>query len=151
MLHWHPKSRRGFTLVELLVVIAIVATLATVVAPSLFRNVSDARGSAAKAQVQTLALALDTYRLDSFEYPTTAQGLGALRADPGQAGAASRWRGPYLQQEVPLDPWGRPFHYRSPGIVNPASYDLYTLGRDGLVGGEGEDADVTSWNGPVQR
>lgn len=151
MSRWRSRARPGFTLVELLVVIAIIATLASVVAPSLFRNVGDARASAAKAQIQSLALALDTYRLDAFTYPTSAQGLQALRADPGPVGAGSRWRGPYLQQEVPLDPWGRPFLYRSPGVVNTSSYDLYSLGRDGLVGGEGEDADVTSWNGSVDR
>jgi len=94
-------------------------------------------------------VALNQYRLDNDQYPTTEQGLGALRTVP-QAGEPPRnWRGPYLARVVPVDPWGRPYFYESPGISNPQSYDLYTLGRDGRTGGDGEDADITSWGGPV--
>lgn len=144
------NGRSGFTLIELLVVIAIIATLAAVVAPSIFGNVGDARQSAARAQMQVFGLALDSYRLDNFAYPSTAQGLDALRTSPGAGFGTANWRGPYIRQTVPLDPWGRPYIYVSPGTENPDSYDLYTLGRDGRIGGEGEDADITSWNGPVQ-
>lgn len=141
--------RRGFTLIELLVVIAIIATLAAVVAPAVFHHVSDAKTEAAKSQIEIFSLALDSYRLDNDTYPTTEQGLSALRTTP-QAGSHPRnWRGPYLRKEVPLDPWGRPYVYTAPGKANPASYDCYTLGRDGKVGGEGEDADITSWGGAV--
>jgi general secretion pathway protein G len=143
--------RRGFTLIELLVVIAIIATLAAVVAPSVFGNVGEARRTAAKAQIQIFGLALDAYRLDALDYPSTAQGLDALRIAPATGTPASQWRGPYLRQQVPADPWGRPYVYVAPGISNPGSYDLYTLGRDGRIGGTGEDGDVTSWNGPVTR
>jgi general secretion pathway protein G len=137
----------GFTLIELLVTIAIIATLAAIVAPALFGNISDARRNTAKDQIQIFALALDAYRLDNEDYPTTEQGLAALSALPVTDPPAN-WKGPYLRQLVPLDPWGRAYVYLSPGIANPSSYDLYTLGKDGKIGGDGEDADVTSWNGP---
>ena len=143
-------GRAGFTLIELLVVIAIITTLAAVVGPSIFGNVGEARRSAAKSQLEIFALALDQYRLDADAYPTSAQGLDALRAMPVGDGTPGRWRGPYLRQPVPLDPWGRPWLYVAPGVQNPESYDLYTLGRDGRVGGEGEDEDLTSWRGPVR-
>jgi general secretion pathway protein G len=135
--------RRGFTLIEIIVVIAVVAILASLVSPMVFRNVGDAKVTTARAQMGVFELALDTYRLDYDQYPSTAEGLGALRAAPGAD--EGRWRGPYLRREVPLDPWGRAYMYRSPGTANPASYDLLSLGRDGAEGGEGEDADVESW------
>ena len=142
-------DRSGFTLIELLVVIAIIATLAAVVAPSLFGNVGEARRSTAKSQLEIIALALDAYRLDNDEFPTTQQGIDALRAIPVTGTPPTNWKGPYLRQNIPLDPWKRPFVYISPGVSNPTAYDLYTLGKDGKNGGSGEDADVTSWNGPV--
>ena len=142
------SSRRGraagFTLIEMLVVIAIIAVLAAVVAPEIFRNVGDANTSAARSQVEVFGLALDQYRLDTHVYPTTEQGLAALRIAPP---AVTGWRGPYLKRPVPQDPWGKPYVYLSPGRVNPQAYDLYSWGRDGREGGEGEDADVTSWGG----
>jgi len=144
-------KRSGFTLLEMLVVLAIIAALAVVVAPSIFRNVGDAKTSAAQSQLQAFALALDAYRLDNDGYPTSDQGLGALRTLPTSGEPPRNWRGPYLQRVVPLDPWNRPYMYVSPGIENPKTYDLYTLGRDGRIGGEGEDADVTSWGGPVKQ
>lgn len=144
------RARQGFTLIELLVVIAIIATLAAVVAPAIFRNVGDAKAEAAKSQIEIFALALDSYRLDNDTYPTTEQGLQALRALPTTGEPPRNWRGPYLRKEVPLDPWGRAYVYVAPGQVNPTAYDLYTLGRDGKPGGEGEDADFTSWGGKVQ-
>lgn len=139
----------GFTLIELLVVIAIIATLAAVVAPAVFRNVGDAKVSAAKSQIDIFALALDSYRLDNDVFPTSAQGLDALRAAPTAGEPPRNWRGPYLRKAIPHDPWGRPYVYVSPGKENPTSYDVYSLGRDGVIGGEGDDADITSWGGPV--
>jgi general secretion pathway protein G len=129
----------------MLVVIAIIAVLAAVVAPEIFRNVGDANTSAARSQVEVFGLALDQYRLDAHAYPTTEQGLAALRIAP-PAGVRG-WRGPYLKRPVPDDPWGHPYVYLSPGRVNPQAYDLYSLGRDAREGGEGEDADITSWGG----
>lgn len=138
-------ARRGFTLIELVVVITVIAILATLLAPSLFRNVSDARVAAAKANLSTLTLALESYAVAGGRYPTTAQGLDALVARPTSAPAPVDWRGPYVRGLIPMDPWGRRFVYRCPGTQNPESYDLLTLGRDGAVGGVGEDADVTAW------
>lgn len=142
----------GFTLIELLVAIAIIATLAAVVAPSIFSNVGDAKTGAAKSQLEAFSLALDSYRLDNSVYPSTTQGLEALRTMPTPEAdqPPMNWRGPYLRRTVPLDPWGRPYVYLAPGRENPTAYDLYTLGRDGKVGGSGEDADLTSWGGPVK-
>jgi general secretion pathway protein G len=143
------RGVRGFTLVEMVVVIAVIGTLALLVGPAVFRNVGDANVAAARSQIEIFALALDSYRVDNHGYPTTDQGLAALRTLP--AGDAARsWRGPYLRKVVPPDPWRRPYVYLSPGRENPDSYDLYSLGRDGRVGGEGEDADITSWGGPVR-
>ena len=150
MLRRNNEMRPGFTLIEMLVVIAIIATLAAVVAPSVLRNVTDARTTAAKSQIEILALALDSYRVDNAAYPTTAEGLQALRTAPAQMSTGLRWKGPYLRKELPSDPWGRPYVYLSPGVVNKESYDLYSLGRDGKIGGTEEDADLTSWGGAVK-
>ena len=140
----HPPQS-GFTLIELLVVITVIAVLAGVVGPMVFRNVGDAKISAARAQLELFGLALEQYRLDNDYYPSTEHGLGALRTRPDGEPAPRNWRGPYLRKDVPLDPWGRAYIYTSPGEVNAESYDLLSLGRDGVVGGNGEDADVTSW------
>jgi general secretion pathway protein G len=144
------RARGGFTLIEMLVVIAIIATLAALVGPSVFRSVGDSKVSAAKSQVELYALALNSYRLDNDDFPTTDQGLDALRTTPASGEPARNWRGPYLSKVITPDPWGRPYLYVSPGRANPQAFDLYTLGRDGKEGGTGEDADVTSWGGPVQ-
>ena len=134
----------GFTLIEVIVVIAVVSILASLVSPMVFRNVGDAKSTAARAQIEIFALALDAYRLDHGQYPDTEVGLAALRSVP-EGDTDARWRGPYVRRDIPLDPWGRPFVYRSPGVENPDSYDLASLGRDGTEGGEGEDADILSW------
>lgn len=146
------QARRagGFTLIEVLVVIAVIATLVSIVAPAVFQNVGDAKINAARSQIEAFALALETYRMHNGVYPTTEQGLEALRKMPAVGDPPRNWRGPYLRKPVPLDPWSLPYHYESPGRANPESYDLYTLGRDGKPGGEGEDADITSWGGPVR-
>ncbi len=144
-------ARAGFTLIELLVTIAIIATLAAIVAPALFGNVGEARKNTARSQIQILALALDAYRVDNDVFPATEQGLEALRSLPAGGASPPNWKGPYLRQIVPLDPWGRAYVYVAPGLANANGYDLYTLGKDGQPGGEGENADITSWNGPVQQ
>ena len=139
------KGRRGFTLIELLVVITVIAILAGLVSPMVFRNVGDAKATAARAQIETFGLALDTYYLHNDRYPNTAQNLAALVTLPTVEPLARNWRGPYLKKAVPLDPWGNPYHYVSPGVVNPSTYDLVSFGRDGKEGGVDEDADLTSW------
>ena len=135
----------GFTLIEILVVILVLGILAALVAPNVFRHVGTAKETAARSQIELLGAALDAYRLDNDLYPTTEQGLAALRREPLAEPRPRNWRGPYLRKEVPLDPWDRPFVYRSPGVANPWAYDLQSLGRDGQEGGEGEDRDVSSW------
>ena len=132
----------GFTLIELLVVITVIAILAGLVAPMVFSHVGDAKMSAARAQIELFGLALEAYRLDNDYYPSSAQGLEALRTKPAGEPEARNWRGPYLKKTVPLDPWGRPYLYKSPGDRNASGYDLSSLGRDGKPGGTGEDGDV---------
>jgi general secretion pathway protein G len=144
------SERRGFTLIELLVVIAIIATLAAVVAPALFGNVGRAKSTAAKAQLEIFALALDAYRLDVGAYPSASDGLQALRQPPTDPRLRERWRGPYLRQDVPLDPWGAAWVYRLPE-TGGGMYELHSLGRDAQPGGSDEDADVTSSGGPVSK
>lgn len=130
----------GFTLIELLIVMIILGLLAALVAPKMFQKVGSSKQKAAKAQIALLGTALDAYRLDVGRYPTTEEGLEALRRNPGHAG----WDGPYLPKDVPPDPWGKGYLYRSPG--ERGDYDLASLGADGQEGGEGENADVTSWD-----
>jgi general secretion pathway protein G len=137
--------KRGFTLIELLVVIIVLGLLATLVGPRILGRVTEAKGATAKTQVSLLETALDNYRLDVGSYPTTEQGLDALEKTPTHEPVPINWRGPYLRRDVPVDPWGRPYIYKSPGEHNPTSFDLSTLGRDGQPGGEGEDADVMNW------
>jgi general secretion pathway protein G len=134
----------------MMVVLAIIATLAALVGPAIFRNVGDSKTSAAKSQLELYALALGAYRLDNDLYPAGEQGLDALRTRPAVGEPPRNWRGPYLSKQVALDPWGRQYIYVSPGRMNPTSYDLYSLGRDGKAGGVDEDGDVTSWGGPVE-
>lgn len=134
-------GRRGFTLIELLVVITVLAILASLVSPMVFRNVGDAKATAAQSQLEVFSLALDMYRLDNDYYPSTAQGLQALIAIPTGNPVPRNWRGPYLTRGVPSDPWGRSYAYRSPA-EGADDYEVATLGRDGREGGSGEDADM---------
>ena len=143
--HSPRTTHLGFTLIELLVVITVIAVLAGLVGPMVFRNVGDAKISAARAQLELFGLALEQYRLDNDYYPSSAQGLAALRTRPDGEPTPRNWRGPYLRKEVPLDPWGRAYVYTSPGAVNAEGYDLLSFGREGALGGDGEDEDITSW------
>jgi general secretion pathway protein G len=136
------SRRRGFTLLELMVVIIVLGLLAGLVGPQIFGRVSEARATTAGTQLELLGVALDSYRLDNGFYPTTEQGLGALREKPTRAPVPANWRGPYLRKDVPLDPWGRAYVYRSPPASGGAGFELGTLGADGAPGGEGEDADL---------
>ncbi|MEK6691111.1 MAG: type II secretion system major pseudopilin GspG [Nitrospirota bacterium] len=139
------KERKGFTLIELLVVITILGLLALLVAPKMLGRVGPAKQKAAQTQIELFGTALDTFRLDVGRYPTTSEGLQALRTNPGIEG----WNGPYLQKEIPLDPWVNPYIYTSPG--NHGEYDLISLGADKIQGGEGENQDIVSWKGLDQK
>ncbi len=134
------SDEKGFTLIELLIVIVILGLLAGLVGPKMFSKVGASKQKTAKAQISLFETALDTYRLDVGRYPTTEEGLDALRHKPE---GVDNWDGPYLPKDVPKDPWGRPYIYRSPGEHGP--YDILSYGADGQPGGEGEDADVVSW------
>lgn len=127
----------GFTLLELLVVMVIIGLLAGYVAPRYFAQVGKSEVKAAQAQIHSLTTALDQYRLDVGHYPTTEQGLAALLANPDND---PKWNGPYLQKSVPADPWGKPYVYKSPG--DHGEFDLASLGKDGQVGGSGENSDL---------
>jgi general secretion pathway protein G len=124
------------------VVIIVLGLLAGLVGPQIFGRVSEAKTTTARTQIELMAVALDNYRLDNGIYPTTDQGLAALREKPTSSPQPSNWRGPYLRKAVPLDPWKRPYSYRSPAEQSGA-YELKSLGRDGKAGGSGEDADIS--------
>jgi general secretion pathway protein G len=136
--------RAGFTLIEVMVVIVVIAILATLVAPNVFRHVGSAKDATTRSQIEMLGAALDAYRLDVGRYPSTAEGLDALWTQPSDL-PAGVWRGPYLKKTVPPDPWQHPYIYRSPATESRTGYDLLSLGADGKPGGEGDDADITSW------
>jgi general secretion pathway protein G len=134
-------DQAGFTLIELLIVVIILGVLAGLVGPRLFGRVGQSRQAAARVQIELLGAALDQFKLDVGRYPTTQEGLQALQQSPGNAPG---WEGPYLKKDVPRDPWGAPYQYRSPG--EHGEYDLASLGSDGAPGGDGEATDVTSWS-----
>ncbi|EWH04611.1 general secretion pathway protein GspG [Pseudoalteromonas lipolytica SCSIO 04301] len=125
----------GFTLVELLIVMVILGLLASIVAPRMFSKVDSAREGTAKAQMQVIATALDSYRLDIGYYPDTLNEL--------LSSSKKMWDGPYFPQKIPQDPWGNDYYY-SPKSAdeNSQMFTLKSYGRDGKPGGEGEDADV---------
>ncbi|HHH38727.1 MAG TPA: type II secretion system protein GspG [Sedimenticola sp.] len=135
------KGARGFTLIELLVVLAILAMLAGLVGPQVMKQLSGSKTKTARLQLEDLGAGLDLYRLDMGRYPNADEGLEALVRKPEEGG---NWNGPYLKKnKIPKDPWGYDFHYVIPG--QHGAYDLYSLGADNAEGGEGENADVVSW------
>lgn len=136
----YKRREKGFTLIEMLIVMVILGLLAALVGPRMFGKVGKSRQNAAKAQIALFETALDMLKLDTGKYPTTGQGLQALRVKPDDM---ERWDGPYLPKEVPLDPWGHAYQYISPG--EHGDCDIISFGADGSAGGEGEDEDVVSW------
>ena len=130
----------GFTLLELLVVLLIIALLAGYVGPKLFGEIGKARSKTAASQMKSIADALDRYRLDTGRFPSTDEGLRALSVNPGNLHG---WAGPYMNNDVPPDPWGAQYVFRMPG-ESGKDYDLLTLGADGKAGGTGEDADIVA-------
>jgi len=130
-------KQHGFTLLELLVVIVIIGLLAGYVAPRYFSQVGRSEVQVARAQIESLEKALDQFRLDTRHYPSAEQGLEALVNRPANE---PNWSGPYLKKAVPADPWGHAYVYRVPG--EKTEFQLFSLGRDGKMGGSGEDADI---------
>jgi general secretion pathway protein G len=137
-----PSGRgTGFTLIELLVVLMILGLLAGLVGPRVLKYMGGAKSDTARLQIEEFGAGLDLYHLEVGRYPTTEEGLEALSRAPT---GVDNWNGPYLKKKtIPMDPWGRPYRYRSPG--ENGDYDLYSLGRDNADGGEGEDEDIVSW------
>jgi general secretion pathway protein G len=139
------KKRRspqaGITLIEMLVVVTIIALFAAVVAPRMLRRTDTARVTAARTQINAFMTALGAYKLDTGTFPTTEMGLQALRERPQNV---NQWNGPYLPQEIPVDPWGHPYVYRYPGEHGDEP-DIICYGADGQPGGEGINADIVSW------
>jgi general secretion pathway protein G len=135
------RRRAGVTLIEMLVVVTIIALFAAVVAPRMLKRTDIARVTAARTQINAFMTALGTYKLDTGMFPTTEMGLQALRVKPPDV---AQWNGPYLPQEIPLDPWGRPYVYKYPGEHGDEP-DVISYGADGQPGGESINADVVSW------
>ena len=133
------RASAGFTLIELLLVLMILGVLAAIVVPKFSGRTEQARRTAAESQISTFGTALDSYEVDVGSYPQGKTGLNALLQQPREG---SGWRGPYLQKEIPLDPWGNPYLYESPGKHNPSGYDLSSMGPDGRAG---TDDDITNW------
>jgi general secretion pathway protein G len=135
------RGEAGFTLIELLVVLVIIGLLSAFVAPQVLQYLGRAKTDAANAQIQNIASILDLYRLEVGRYPDETDGLQALIEQPADV---PQWNGPYVKrQDALIDPWGSMYIYRYPG--EHGDFDLYSLGADGVEGGEGEDQDVTSW------
>ncbi len=134
------SGKQGFTLIEILIVMVILGLLAALVGPKMFGKVGKSKQKAAKAQISLLETSLDTFRLDMGRYPTSDEGLEALRTKPADS---KKWDGPYIPKKVPLDPWGNPYEYQCPG--EHGEYDLTSFGADGTAGGEDENKDIVNW------
>jgi general secretion pathway protein G len=134
-------AEAGFTLVELLVVLVILVLLASFVGPRVIGYLGASKSKAARIQIESLASAMELFRLDVGRYPTTAEGVPALVQAPG---GVANWSGPYLnKRDAPLDPWGNPFRYAAPG-QRGAAFDIVSLGADNQPGGTGENADIAN-------
>lgn len=131
----------GFTLLEMLVVLVIIGLIASLVGPRLFSRVDSSKVQVAETQVRMLRSAVETFRLEVGRIPTVEEGLKVLHAAPADDKARARWRGPYLDEAVPDDPWGNPYQYAVPGRDGLA-FAIYSLGADAKPGGEGNDADI---------
>lgn len=131
----------GFTLIEMLVVLVIIGLLASLVGPRLFSTVDSSKVDTAKVQIERLRGGLDMMHLHIDRFPTPAEGLALLNTPPADEKTRARWRGPYMGDEIPMDPWGNPYQYGVPG-ANGKPFALYSLGADGKRGGEGNDADI---------
>jgi general secretion pathway protein G len=135
------RGQAGITLIEMLVVMTIIALFAALVAPNMLKHADKGRVTAAQAQIHNFMTALASYKLDTGMFPTTEQGLNALRIKPADV---NQWAGPYMPQEIPKDPWGHDYVYRYPGEHGDEP-DIVCYGADGQPGGDGLNSDVASW------
>jgi general secretion pathway protein G len=138
------RRQRGFTLLEVMVVVVILGILAALVVPKIISRPDEARVIAAKQDIASLMQALKLYRLDNQRYPTTEQGLQALLIKPATAPIPLNWKSGGYVERLPKDPWGNPYQYLNPGVRG--EIDVFCYGADGAPGGEGNDADIGSWN-----
>jgi general secretion pathway protein G len=134
---------KGFTLIELMVVILIIGVLAALIVPKVMSRPDEARMTAAKSDIATITQALNLYKLDNQRYPTTEQGLMALVKKPTVAPVPINWKSEGYLDRVPKDPWGTPYQYLQPGVHG--AIDVFSFGADRAAGGEGNDADIGSW------
>jgi general secretion pathway protein G len=135
------RRQAGVTLIEMMVVVTIIALFAALVLPRMIGQADRGRKTAARAQINAYLTALGSYKLDTGVYPTTEQGLEALRAKPE---GANNWQGPYTDKEISNDPWGHPYVYHYPG-EHGDDPDIISYGADGAPGGDGNNADIVSW------
>lgn len=135
----NKPTEQGFTLLELLVVVVIIGLLAAYVGPKYFSHIGKSEVAVAKAQITAFEKAIDTFRLDIGHFPSSEDGLSALMSNLHNN---SKWNGPYMQKAIPLDPWGRDYQYRA--AVKDKDYEIVSLGKDGQVGGAGENADINN-------
>lgn len=138
------RAQRGFTLIEIMVVVVIIGVLGSIIVPQFMSRPDQAKVTAARSDLQAIATALEMYRLDNFNYPSTQQGLEALSARPAGTPTAKNWNPQGYLKSLPLDPWGTPYQYLNPG-VRSSGYDLFSLGADGSPGGDGYAADIGNW------
>ena len=137
------RSNQGFTLLEIIVVVAIIAILAAYIAPKVTGRVDDARIAKAKSDIRVLESSLELYKLDNFVYPASGQGLDALVNKPSGLDLRN-WRDGGYIKKLTKDPWGNEYRYLYPG--SNGEFDIFSLGADAAVGGEGESADIGNWN-----
>lgn len=138
------KKQRGFTLIEIMVVVVILGILAALVVPQVMNRPDQAKVTVAKGDIKAIAAALDMYKLDNFNYPSTQQGLNALVEKPSGSPQPRNWNRDGYLKRVPKDPWGNDYQYLSPGTQGP--FDLYSLGADGKQGVNDLNADIGNWD-----
>lgn len=139
------QSQQGFSLIEIMVVLVIIGLLVSIVAPNVLNRADDARAQKVKADFSNISTALKLYRLDNYNYPTSDQGLEALVDQPTIEPVPTNWKKNGYLEDLPKDPWGRPYLYLSPAEFSDNDFDLYSLGADGISGGEDQNADIGSW------
>ena len=147
MRYFSPKAARqsGFSLIEIMVVLVIMGLLVSIVAPNVLQKADGARLQKVQADFKAIETVLKIYRLDNFSYPTSEQGLEALVEKPSIDPIPANWQKNGYLEDLPLDPWGRPYVYLSPAEYGDGDYDLMTLGADGVAGGEDQNKDIGNW------